>query len=497
VSELRDADGKAFDPFRQIMSGRLPLQRGVHRQDDLVDIARFDAGDERVDGKVFGTDAFERGEAAAKNVKAAREQAGALQGPKVGDFLYHAERSLVAAEVGADRTRIGSVDIAAGRTGFESFIDGFQGGAQRTKRRLALLEQVEHGTARRTGAEAGKTRQRLGQGFDFGRRHREQIGGCAPARQRVEGVPMRIIFMGTPDFAVPTLEALVAAGHAVVAAYSQPPRPGGRRGRETVASPVQQRAERLGIAVRHPVSLRGADEQAAFAALDADVAVVAAYGLILPKAVLASPRHGCLNVHGSLLPRWRGAAPVQRAILAGDAETGVGIMQMEAGLDTGPVRLAGRVAVTGKTAGDLTTELAALGARLMVEVLDDLAAHPPVPQLEKGVTYASKIDKAEARIDFTRSATEVERLVRAMNPAPGAWFEVAGERVKVLAADVLPFSFPGGEGTTVNDALTIACGDGAIRPTLVQRAGRGVTSGAEMLRGFPVKSNTQLNEGQL
>jgi len=303
---------------------------------------------------------------------------------------------------------------------------------------------------------------------------------------------MRIIFMGTPDFAVPTLEALVSAGHDVVATYSQPPRPGGRRGRETVASPVQQRAEALGIAVRHPVSLKGAEEQAAFAALDADVAVVAAYGLILPKAVLAAPRFGCLNVHGSLLPRWRGAAPVQRAILAGDAETGVGIMQMEAGLDTGPVRLEGRVAVDRKTAGELTAELAALGAGLMVEVLGDLDAHPPVAQPEAGVTYASKIDKAEARIDFTRSAVEVERLVRAMNPAPGAWLEIAGERVKVLGADVLPFSFPGGEGTTVDDALTIACGDGAIRPTLVQRAGRGVTSTAELLRGFPVRSGTQL-----
>ncbi|WP_293873853.1 MULTISPECIES: methionyl-tRNA formyltransferase [unclassified Sphingomonas] len=308
---------------------------------------------------------------------------------------------------------------------------------------------------------------------------------------------MRIIFMGTPDFAVPTLEALVAAGHDVVAAYSQPPRPGGRRGRETVASPVQQRAEALGIAVRHPVSLKDAEAQAAFAALDADVAVVAAYGLILPRAVLDAPRLGCLNVHGSLLPRWRGAAPVQRAILAGDAETGVGIMQMEAGLDTGPVRLEGRVAIEGKTAGALTGELAALGARLMVNVLADPDAHPAVAQPADGVTYAAKIGKAEARIDFTQSAVAVERLVRAMNPAPGAWFEVAGERVKVLAADVLPFSFPGGEGTTVDATLAIACGDGAIRPTLVQRAGRGVTTAEEMLRGFPVRSGTALNEGGL
>jgi len=183
---------------------------------------------------------------------------------------------------------------------------------------------------------------------------------------------------------------------------------------------------------------------------------------------------------------------VQRAILAGDAETGVGIMQMEAGLDTGPVRLEGRVPVGQQTAGELTDALAKLGGRLMVEVLDDLDGHPPVPQPEDGVTYARKIDKAEARIDFTRSAVEVERLIRAMNPAPGAWVEIAGERVKLLSAEVLPFSFPGGEGTTVDAALTIACGDGAIRPTLVQRAGRGVTNAEEMLRGFPVRSGTQL-----
>ena len=303
---------------------------------------------------------------------------------------------------------------------------------------------------------------------------------------------MRIVFMGTPEFAVPTLDALVAAGHEVVAAYTQPPRPGGRRGRELVPSPVQRRAEALGIAVRSPVSLKGADEQAAFAALGADAGVVAAYGLILPRAVLDAPVHGCLNVHGSLLPRWRGAAPVQRAILAGDAETGVGIMQMEAGLDTGPVRLEGRVTVDGKTAGELTAKLAALGAALMVRVIGNIGEYPAVAQAEDGVTYAAKIGKAEARLDFSEAATAVERRVRAMNPAPGAWFEAAGERIKVLAADVLPFSFPGGAGSMVDDRLTIACGDGAIRPTLVQRAGRGVTSTEEMLRGFPLASGTRL-----
>jgi len=303
---------------------------------------------------------------------------------------------------------------------------------------------------------------------------------------------MRIVFMGTPDFAVPTLDALAAAGHDLVAVYTQPPRPGGRRGREPTPSAVQRRAEALGIAVHSPMSLKGADAQAAFAAHDPDVAVVAAYGLILPRGILNVPRHGCLNVHGSLLPRWRGAAPVQRAILAGDAETGVGIMQMEAGLDTGPVRLEGRTAVADKTAGDLTAELAAMGAKLMVEVLRDLGAYPPVPQPDDGITYAAKIDKAEARIDWTKPAAEIERLVRAMNPAPGAWFELAGERVKLLAAEVLPFSFPGGEGTTVNDTLTIACGTGAIRPVLLQRAGRGVTTLDDFLRGCPVASGMQV-----
>jgi len=303
---------------------------------------------------------------------------------------------------------------------------------------------------------------------------------------------MRIVFMGTPDFAVPTLDALIENGHGVIAAYTQPPRPGGRRGRELVPSPVQRRAGALGIEVRSPVSLKGADAQAAFTALDADVAVVAAYGLILPRAILDAPRHGCLNVHGSLLPRWRGAAPVQRAILAGDADTGVGIMQMEAGLDTGPVRLEGRTPIEGKTAGDLAAELATIGSALMVAVLGDLDRYPPVPQPEDGVTYADKISKAEARIDWTASAVDIERLVRAMNPAPGAWFELAGERVRLLAAEVLPFSFPGGEGTTVDDALTVACGEGAIRPVVLQRAGRVASPLGEFLRGFPVASGTRL-----
>lgn len=299
---------------------------------------------------------------------------------------------------------------------------------------------------------------------------------------------MRIVFMGTPDFAVPALEALVAAGHDVVAAYSQPPRPGGRRGRELVASPVQQRAEALGIAVRHPVSLKGDEAQAEFAAWNADIAVVAAYGLILPQAVLDAPRLGCLNIHASLLPRWRGAAPVQRAILAGDATTGVTIMQMEAGLDTGPMLATVKTPVAGKTAGDLTAELATLGAELTVKVLADLSAYPPVVQPE-GATYAAKIAKAETQLDFAQPAEAVVRQVLAFNP-PGAFFEYVGERVRVLAAEVIGGN--GAPGTVLDDALTIACAEGAIRPTLVQRAGRGVMMSDELMRGFSIASGTKL-----
>jgi len=301
---------------------------------------------------------------------------------------------------------------------------------------------------------------------------------------------MRVIFMGTPDFAVPTLVALVEAGHEVVCAYTQPPRPGGRRGKELTPSPVQREAEGRGIPVRFPVSLKGAEEQAAFAALAADVAVVAAYGLILPQAVLGAPGFGCLNVHGSLLPRWRGAAPVQRAILAGDAETGVGIMRMERGLDTGPVLLEGRTPVDGKTAGELTDELAAMGARLMVRVLADLTAFAEVAQPEAGVTYAHKIDKAEARIDWTRSAVDVERQVRAFNPAPGAFFELGGERCKVLAAEVV--AGLGAAGTVLDERLTVACGDGAVRLVRLQRAGRPAMDAADLLRGWSIPVGTVL-----
>lgn len=300
---------------------------------------------------------------------------------------------------------------------------------------------------------------------------------------------MRLAFMGTPEFAVPTLDALVAAGHEVVAVYSQPPRPA-NRGKKLTPSAVHERAEELGLLVRTPLSLRDADAQAAFAELDLDVAIVAAYGLILPKAILSAPRHGCLNVHGSLLPRWRGAAPVQRAILAGDKKTGVMVMQMEAGLDTGPVRATTETEIGHKTTGILTTELAELGAELMLRVLSNLSAFPPIAQVEDGVTYAAKIDKAETKINFASSAEQVERQIRAFNPAPGAWFEHAGDRYRVLAAQLLP---EGGQaGTVLDDGLLIACGTGALRPTLIQRSGKPVMSAAELLRGKPIPAGSIL-----
>lgn len=300
---------------------------------------------------------------------------------------------------------------------------------------------------------------------------------------------MRIVFMGTPDFAVPALGALAAGGHEIVAVYSQPPRRSGR-GKAVTPSPVQARAEALGLPVLTPASLKDAGAQAAFAAHGADVAVVAAYGLILPQAVLDTPKLGCLNIHGSILPRWRGAAPVQRAMLAGDEATGVAIMQMEAGLDTGPVRAERHVAIDRKSAGELSAELAALGAALMVEVLDDLEGYPAVAQPEDGVTYAAKIDKSEARLDFTADAVAVERQVRAFNPAPGAFFEYQGERFRVLDAEVAEGN--GVPGTVRDDALTIACGSGALAPLVVQRQGKRAMTVAELLNGLAIPAGTRL-----
>ncbi len=297
---------------------------------------------------------------------------------------------------------------------------------------------------------------------------------------------LRLVFMGTPDFALPTLAALIGAGHDIAAVYTQPPRPAGR-GRQPRPSPVQRAAEAHGIAVHAPASLKSAEAQAAFAAHGADAAVVVAYGLILPQAVLDAPRLGCFNLHASLLPRWRGAAPIQRAIMAGDAESGVTVMRMEAGLDTGPMLAASRVAICpDMTAGALHDRLAEIGAGLMVETLADLAAGriEAVPQPEDGVTYAAKIDKAEARLDWRRPAAELARLVRGLNPFPGAWFEADGQRVKLHAAEAVEGD--GAPGTLLDDGLTVACGDGALRLTSMQRAGKGVMDAAEFLRGFPL-----------
>jgi methionyl-tRNA formyltransferase len=302
---------------------------------------------------------------------------------------------------------------------------------------------------------------------------------------------LRIVFMGTPAFAAVALKALVDAGHEVIAVYSQPPRPKGR-GMETQKSAVHMLAEEQGIAVRTPTSLRNAEEAAAFAALPADVAVVAAYGLILPKAVLDAPRHGCLNIHASLLPRWRGAAPIQRAIMAGDARTGVTIMQMEEGLDTGPMLLKEELAIgADMNAGALHDALAEVGARLICQALDQLPDLKPIPQPADGVTYAAKITKEECRIDWRRSAAELDRHIRGLSPAPGAFTEINGERLTVLAADLAPGS--GTPGTTIDDLLAIACGEGALRPTLVKRAGKRAMSAAEMLRGFTVQRGTALS----
>jgi len=294
--------------------------------------------------------------------------------------------------------------------------------------------------------------------------------------------------MGSPEFAVPTLEALVAAGHEVVAAYTQPPRPAGR-GKAERPTAVEVRARELGIEVRSPRSLKGAEEQADFSALAPDVAVVAAYGLILPQAVLDAPVHGCLNVHGSLLPRWRGAAPVQRAIMAGDAVTGVTIMGMEAGLDTGPMLLKREMAIGDKNAAQVTAELAEIGAALMVETLAS-GKFAGEPQPAEGVTYAAKISKAEARIDWARPAAAIVRQVQGLAPFPGAWLAVADERIKLLAAERVEGS--GAPGTVIDDELAIACGEGAIRPILLQRAGHKALPLDELLRGFRIAAGIQL-----
>lgn len=291
---------------------------------------------------------------------------------------------------------------------------------------------------------------------------------------------MKIVFMGTPEFSVPVLEALARA-HEVVCVYSQPPRPAGR-GKKDRPSPVQARAEDLGLPVRHPVSLRTPEAQAEFAALGADVAVVVAYGLILPQVVLDAPRLGCLNIHASLLPRWRGAAPIHRAIMAGDAETGVCIMQMEAGLDTGPVLMREATAIGAtETTGQLHDRLSEMGARLIGQALAALPGLTPVPQPAEGVTYAHKIDKAEARIDWTRPAVEVDRQIRGLSPFPGAWCEIAGERVKLLQSELATGQGAPGQ---VLSGLTIACGTGAVTIALAQREGKRAMAPDDFLRGF-------------
>ena len=306
---------------------------------------------------------------------------------------------------------------------------------------------------------------------------------------------LRIVFMGTPDFSVPTLAEILGAGHEIIAAYAQPPRPAGR-GMAEQTSPVQRFAESVGIPVRTPKSLKGDAEQRAFAELEADAAVVVAYGLLLPSPVLHAPRLGCFNLHASMLPRWRGAAPIQRAIMAGDTETAAAVMRMEEGLDTGPVCLAEAVAIgSDMTAGELHDVLAQRGASLMVRALGALerGSLDCVPQASAGITYAKKIDKAEARIDFTRPAREVHDLVRGLSPFPGAWLEVGEgrrERIKVLRTALAAGTSAPGE--VLDDRLTVACGKGAVRLVELQRAGKKPMAAGDLLRGFPLPPGTRL-----
>jgi methionyl-tRNA formyltransferase len=303
---------------------------------------------------------------------------------------------------------------------------------------------------------------------------------------------LRLAFMGTPDFAVPTLAELLAQGHDIAAVYSQPPRPRGR-GMALEPSPVHQFAQKAGLPVRHPVSLKGEADQAEFAALNLDAAIVVAYGLLLPKPILEAPRLGCFNLHASLLPRWRGAAPIQRAVMAGDEETGVMVMQMEEGLDTGPVLMAERVRIGRKTSGELTADLSRLGADLMVRALGALerGAITPQPQAEAGVTYARKITKDEARIDWSKSAAEIEAMIRGLAPSPGAFTEARGERLKILSA--APVKDRGVPGEIVTEDLTVACGEGALKLLKVQRAGKGVMEARELLKGFPLPPGTRFS----
>ena len=306
--------------------------------------------------------------------------------------------------------------------------------------------------------------------------------------------PLRLAFMGTPDFAVPTLSALVEAGHQVAAVYTQPPREAGR-GQKPRPSSAHSAALERGIPVRAPASLKGTAEQTAFAALGLDAAVVVAYGLLLPKQVLRAPRLGCLNIHASLLPRWRGAAPIQRALMAGDTETGITIMQMEEGLETGPMLLQERMPIGPEDdAGVLHDKLASLGAALIVRALDGVAvgALTAQPQPAAGITYAAKVTREDERLDWRRPAAELACLVRALSPRPGAWFAIDGDRLKVLATEAIPERFEVRPGTVLDDRLAIACGRGALRIARIQRPGRAPMSAAEFLRGYRVPQGAVL-----
>ena len=497
MCQLRDANPRPLQRFGDEMRRCLPFKGRVHRQHHffnaglpggLLDAglpggslnagAPGQAGLQLADPQLLGADTVQRRQQAAQHLIAPRKKAAALQRPEIGDIGNHTKEGRIALRIAADATGGFNVEIAAASAFDEAVGDARHRVGQGAHQRLPVLHQIKQDAPRRTRPEARKPRQKRRQILQTVFVHTATLPFCNPSKPSI-GLAMRLAFMGTPDFAVTALDALVEAGHDVAAVYTQPPRRA-NRGRLT-KSPVQQRAEALGLAVRTPETLRDPGVQQAFAALRLDVAVVAAYGLLLPQPILDVPRFGCLNIHASLLPRWRGAAPIQRAILAGDEQTGVTIMAMERGLDTGPMLATAAIPIGDQTAGELTAALAGLGAGLLLDVLQRPAPWPMVPQPE-GASYAAKIDKAESRIDWARPAAELERLVRAMQPAPGAWFLADGERVKLIEAETVAIDTDAPPGTLLAGE-TVATTAGGLRLVAVQPAGGRPMAADAYLRG--------------
>lgn len=479
MRKLADRHACPRQPLRHPVRRRLTLKRGVHGQHHLPHPVK--PPQKAIHVETLWTDPVEGRQHAPQHMIAAGEQARAIQRPEIRDMRHHADKRWIAPRVGAHPAGRGDIDVPARGTADQRLLHALKGRHQGRQDRLPVLDKMQDHPPGRTRPKPRKPCQKPLRQFEI---IRHLVAACPCCY----GLAMRLAFMGTPSFAVPALDALVAAGHEIACVYTQPPRPG-NRGR-ILPSPVQLRATELGLAVRTPESLKPEAEKIAFAALNADAAVVAAYGLILPRAILAAPGLGCFNIHASLLPRWRGAAPIQRAILAGDTETGITIMMMEAGLDTGPMLLKAATPIGAKTAGELTDELARLGARLIVETFERLGELQAMPQEESEATYAAKIDKSEARIDWRHPADAIERQVRAFHPAPGTWFETPQGRVKLLAADVAEGQ--GQPGECLGAGL-IACGNGALRPRLVQPASRAPMPADDWWRGARLSPGTRLS----